>query len=156
MSKTWWSRVLLGTVLVAGVAACSNSPTDPPVVEQGITVSGLNFKFTGATLTTGSGALPTATAGFVAPVVSVNRAPTSTTPATISIGAAEPFQTVLVQPVGSSSYARVFLPAPTTLIQLSVVTAPTTGVVATSVTIAVANGTRTSAPSGLALVALGN
>lgn len=156
MNTFWRSCAVLGAVLVTGLAACSDAPTDAPVIDQGITVSGLNFKFSGATLTTGSGSLPTVSAGFVAPVVSVNRAPTSTSPATISIGAAEPFQTVLVQPVGSTSYARVFLPAPTTLIQLSVVTAPTTGVVATAVTIAVANGTRTSATSNLALQSLGN
>ena len=156
MMHTWRRLAVLGALMLSGATACSDEPTDPVVVETGVTVSGLKFTLTGATLTSVDAAIPTPTASFAAPTVSVNRAPSSSVPAVISVAAAEPFQTILVRPTGSTSHARIFLPAATSLIQISVVTTGTGGVVATSVTIAVGNGARTSATSNLALQALGN
>ena len=140
-------RWLAIPMLCAGVVSCSSSSNTEPVV-LGVTNAGLNFQLTGATLTVVSAALPTPDASFVAPVVTVDQVPTATSAATLSVSAAEPFQTVLVQPTGSTSYVRIFLPVATQLIAIRVLTDPTNSVsVASAATIAVASGTRTSKTS---------
>ncbi len=145
-------------MLVAlGVAGCSDGDaTDPAPVDPNVTVSGLKFSLSGAVLTSVSTALPTPDAAFTAPIVTINRAPTSTQPATISVSAAEPFTAVLIQPTGSTSYARVALPAQTSLIGVSVLTDPGGSFLATSVTVAVVSGTRTSKTTAVSLQNISN
>ena len=144
-------------LVLLGAAGCGTSDsTDPVPVDPSVTVSGLKFSLTGAVLTSVSAALPTPDAAFAAPIVTINRAPTSTQPATISVSAAEPFTAVLIQPTGSTSYARVALPAHTTLIGVSVVTDPTSSFLATSVTVSVVSGTRTSKTAAVSLQAISN
>jgi hypothetical protein len=90
-------------------------------------------------------------------VVTINRAPTATQAATISVSAAEPFQAILVQPTGSASYVRIFLPAQTTLIGVSVLANPTgSTTAATAASIAVVSGTRTSKPAAIAFQTVSN
>jgi hypothetical protein len=151
-------RALLGGVLLlVGGAGCKDDPEGPIVVDPGVTVGGLNFQLSGATITSVSGALPTADALLSPPVVRIDRSPSTTVPATITVSANEPFQTVLVQPNGSSSYVRIFLPAQTQLIGVSVQVQPNGATaVATAVAVAVGTTTRTSRSSALALVPLGN
>ncbi len=150
-------RILALPLFVLGAASCGSSSTDDPVVvDPGLTVGGLKFTLSGATLTAVSGTLPTPDASFAAPVVTVDRAPTATQSATISVSAAEPFTTVLIQPAGSASYLRVFLPAQTTLIGISVVTSPGTSAAATAVNIGVGLGARVSKTSALSLQAAAN
>ncbi len=156
MKSVWRKWLVLSTLLLSGVSGCGSGTTDPVVVDAGVTLAGLNFKFSGATLTTASGALPAPDAAFAAPVVSINMTPSITSPATLSVGAAEPFQTVLIQPAGSASYVRIFLPAQTTLISISVLSEATSSFVATAATIAVGNGTRVSRPSALSLIPVSN
>ena len=157
MTHSWQRALWLGAVLLSGAVGCKSDPADPVVTDPGVTESGLNFQLAGATLTSVSSTLPTADASFSAPVVRVDRSPTSTAPATISVSAAEPFQAVLVQPNGSSSYVRIFLPAPTQLIGVNVlIRAAGAPAVATAVTIAVVSGARTSRASVLSLQSLGN
>ncbi len=149
--------VLVTSALVLAATACTADPEEPVVIDPGVTVSGLNFQLAGATLTAVTNALPTPDAAFNAPVVRLDRSPTSSVPGTITVSAAEPFQTVLVQPNGSASYVRVFLPTQTQLIGISVLLW-TAGipVVATGVTIAVGNGARTSRTSVLSLLPISN
>jgi hypothetical protein len=151
-------RVLAVPLLVLGAAACGSSSTDDPVVvDPGLTVAGLKFTLAGATLTEVSAALPASDASFAAPIVTVDHAPTATQAATISVSAAEPFQTILVQPTGNASYVRIFLPAQTTLIGVTVLANPSgSASVATSITAAVANGARVSKTTALALQAISN
>lgn len=156
MTHSWRHALSAGALLLVG-AACSADPEEPIVTDPGITLSGLNFQLAGATLTAVASALPTPDASFSTPVVRIDRSPTSSVPATITVGAAEPFQTVLVQPNGATSYVRVFLPTPTQLIGISVqLRSAGVPVVTTGVTIAVASGTRTSRTSALSLLSLGN
>jgi hypothetical protein len=156
--KHTWRRILAMPLFVLGAAACGNSSTDDPVVvDPGLTVGGLKFTLSGATLTAVSAALPTADASFASPVVAVDRPPSVTQSATISVSAAEPFQTILIQPTGNASYVRIFLPAQTTLIGVTVIANPAAGsAAATSVTAAVANGARTSKTSALSLQVASN
>ena len=157
MTNAWRKWLVLGSVLLAGTTACGSDGPTTEVVPPGVDLSGLNFQLSGATITLVSGALPTADASFVAPIVSVDRAPTITLPATITVRAAEPFQTILLQPGGASSYVRILLPAQTNLIAVSVKTdATSSGVVATAATIAVGSGTRTSRASPLSFQTFGN
>jgi hypothetical protein len=153
-----WRRLIAISVLAVGGASCGSSDTvDPIVADPGLTVAGLKFTLAGATLTAVNASLPTADASFAAPVVAINRPPTSTQSATITVSAAEPFQTVLVQPGGSSSYVRVFLPAQTTLIGVTVIANPAGSTsVATAATIAVANGARASRTSALLFQPISN
>ena len=145
-------------LLVIGAVACGSSSTDDPVVvDPGLTVGGLKFTLSGATLTAVSAALPAPDASFASPVVAIDRAPGATQSATISVSAAEPFQTILIQPTGNASYVRIFLPAQTTLIGVTVIANAASGPsAATSVTAAVANGARTSKTTALSLQAASN
>ena len=145
-------------MLVAlGIAGCgAKDSTDPVPVDPNVTVSGLKFSLSGAVLTSVSASLPTPEAAFTAPIVTINRAPTSTQPATISVSAAEPFTAVLIQPTGSASYARVALPAQTTLIGVSALTDLTSSFLATSVTVSVVSGTRTSKTTAVSFQTVGN
>ncbi len=156
MMSTWRKWVALSAVVVSGATACGTATTDPVVVDAGVTLAGLNFKFAGATLTTAAGSLPAPDASFAAPVVNISQPPTISTPVTLSVGAAEPFQTVLIQPVGSASYVRIFLPAQTTLISISVLSDATSSFLATSAIISVGNGVRVSKPSTLSLQPISN
>lgn len=153
-----WRRLIAVSVLALGGVSCGNSDTaDPVIADPGLTVGGLKFTLSGATLTAVSAALPTSDASFAPPVVAVDRPPTATLSATITVSAAEPFQTVLVLPGGSSSYVRVFLPAQTTLIGITVLANPTgSASVSTAATIAVANGARTSRTSALMFQTISN
>ncbi|MBC7844276.1 MAG: hypothetical protein H7099_18335 [Gemmatimonadaceae bacterium] len=145
-------------LLLLGVVACGESDTtDPTPVDAGVTVSGLKFTLSGAVLTTVSTALPASDAAFAAPVVTINRPPTATVEATVSVSAAEPFTAVLVQPAGSASYLRINLPAQTTLIGISVLTNPSgSASVATAATVAVVSGTRTSRTSTVSFQSVSN
>ncbi len=151
-------RALLGGVfLLVGISGCKDDPKGPIVIDSGVTVAGLNFQLSGATLTSVSGALPTADALLSPPIVRIDRSPSATVRATITVSANEPFQTVLIQPNGSSSYVRIFLPAQTQLIGVSVQIQPNGApAVATAVAIAVGSTTRSSRTSALSLVPLGN
>lgn len=149
--------LVLVAVILSGAAGCGAGPKEPVVADPGVTVSGLNFQLSGATLTAVANTLPTADASFSTPLVRVDRSPTASIPATITVSAAEPFQTVLVQPNGSTSYVRIFLPAQTQLIGVSVLLRPVGApAVATAVTIAVGSGARTSRTSPLSLQSPGN
>lgn len=150
--------VAIPALVVIGAGACTaSSTTDPVPVDASLTVAGLKFSLTGATLTAVSATLPAADASFAAPIVTLNRTPTATLPATISVSAAEPFTAILVQPTGSASYARITLPAQTTLIGVSVLTDATgSGSVATGATIAVVSGTRTSKPASASFIVVSN
>jgi hypothetical protein len=157
MMHTWRGWIALPAMVLLGIAGCGTSDTtEITPVDTSLTVSGLKFSLTGATLTGVSATLPTADASFAAPVITINRAPTATQSATISVSAAEPFTAVLVQPTGSASYARINLPAQTTLIGVTVLTDATSSFIATAATIAVVSGTRTSKTSAVSLQAVGN
>ncbi len=149
-------RWLAIPLLCAGVVSCKSSANTDPVV-LGVTNGGLNFQLTGATLTVVSAALPTPDASFAAPVVTVDQVPTATTAATLSVSAAEPFQTVLVQPTGSTSYVRILLPVATQLIAIRIRTDPSGSVsVASAATVAVTSGTRASKTSIIRFQAIAN
>lgn len=150
--------IAVPALVIAGIGGCvGRDSTDPMPVDQGITVAGLKFTLSGAVLTSVAGALPTPDAAFTAPIVTINRAPTSTVEATVSVSAAEPFTAVLVQPAGSASYLRINLPAQTTLIGISVLTNPSgSASVATAATVAVVSGTRTSKTSAVSFQSIGN
>ncbi len=156
MTQARHRALVLGAFLLAGAAGCTDDAASPVVADLGVTESGLNFQLSGATLTLVANALPNADASFSLPVVRVDRSPTSTVPATITVSAAEPFQSVLIQPSGSSSYVRIFLPAQTQLIGVSVQVRAGAPAVATAVTIAVGVGTRISRTSLLSLQPSGN
>lgn len=149
-------RWLAIPMLCAAVVSCKSSGTTDPI-GAGVTNAGLNFQLAGATLTVVSAALPTPDASFVGPVVTVDQVPTATIAATLSVSAAEPFQTVLVQPTGSTSYVRIVLPVATQLIAIRILTDPIGSVsVASAATVAVASGTRTSKTSSIRFQAIAN
>jgi hypothetical protein len=139
---TRFFAVLSASAALTLLPACGES--DPAPVDPSVVVGGLRIELSGATLTAVSSALPTADNTFQAPTLTLDRTPTTTAAATIGVAAAEPFQAILVQPSGATSYVRVALPAPTQLIGLKVSYAAGATAIATAVTIAVASGSRTS------------
>ncbi|MDZ7632317.1 MAG: hypothetical protein U5K74_13460 [Gemmatimonadaceae bacterium] len=157
MMQAWRRLLVLGVMLMCGVSACgSDDPTDPVVAGPGVSVSGLTYELPGATITAVTGSLPAPTAAFAAPIVALSGRPSATTAATITVSAAEPFQTIFVQAQGTTSYARIFLPAQTTLVAVSVKTDLLSSFVATSLNIAVGSGARTSQASALPLQSFSN
>jgi hypothetical protein len=153
MTRTLRMRAAAAALLLLGVMACSNS--DDPVA-PGVAYNGLKLELSGATISSQSAPLPAADAAFAAPLLSVNRAPTTTSPATITVSAAEPFTQVLVLPGGGTTYARIALPAATQLVGINVTYQSGGAVVATGVTVAVVSGSRTSRTTTVSLQTLGN
>ena len=152
-------RTILTVLALAGSAAltaCSDNDSTGVTPSESASVGGLTFSLSGAAATSPADALPAATAGFVAPLVTVDGLPTATQSRTITIGASEPFTSVFVQPIGSGNHVRIALPSPTTLIGIRVVAQAVVSSVATSMSIAVANGSRTSSVSVLTIVPFGN
>ena len=146
---------LLALTLTGGVTGCTESTGNTQPVTPGGVIAGMTFTLRGATFTNITGALPTPDMSFAAPVLSKNRDPSSTVPATISIGAAEPFETVFIQPRGTDGYLRVTLPARTSLIGIAVgYNSPTTP--PGNLTISVGSGTRASRQASLALITISN
>jgi hypothetical protein len=153
LRRTPDSLALALVALVALVVAtgCKSDSTTEVTVAPG-TLGGWVFSLSGATIKPLFGVLPAATSGFAGPVVKLDRQPGATTSATISVGAAEPFNTIYVLPNGASQYLQVSLPATTTLIGLEMIGATGATTTATSLKIAVANGARTSTESTLLLL----
>lgn len=149
-----WRRMAVAAVMAATVAGCSSKDSTGPT--EAPNVGGLILSVTGATNTIVTGALPTADASFLPPVLSVNQPPSSTVPAAISVGAAEPFTTVMILPAGSTSYLRITLPAATQLISVKALTSATAASISSAVIIAVGNGTRSSRSAQLSLINLAN
>jgi hypothetical protein len=151
-------RVALAAALALGAASCGSSDdvTTPPPPTVSATAFGLVFSVTGTTSTVVDAALPAFDASFVAPVLSLNRRPTTAVSATISVAATEAFNAVLIQAPGAAQYVRVLLPAATTLIGVEVIGAAGASSVATSVNVAVVSGGRVSRVSPLSLQLLGN
>jgi len=155
--RTTLRRTLMLVVLaVAGSAAltaCSDDDGATGVVTtDAASLGGFTFSLTGATASIVAASFPAVTSGFAAPVVSADGTPSPTQARTITVSAAEPFTTVFLQPPGSASYVRVLLPAATTLIGIRVIGQQGATSVATSLSIAVGNGSRTSGASPLAFL----
>jgi hypothetical protein len=153
MTRTVQMRSSTTAVLLLGLMACSDTK-DP--VAPALAFNGLKFELSGANITSLSAPLPTADATFAPPVLAVNRAPSTTAPATVTVSAAEPFTQILVLPSGGSTYARITLPAATQLVGLSVTYEGGGAVVSTGITVAVVSGSRTSRSSSASLQTLGN
>ena len=143
---------MLAALVLAGCKE-STAPTPPTTPTQ---LAGLEFELTGTSPSVVSGALPAPDASFTAPLVSQNRAPAASSPATLTVGSAEDFNTVLIRPTGSSSYVRIPLPAQTRLIGISVRTVSGSVSIATSVSVAVAMNTRTSGAATHSFFPIGN
>lgn len=143
----------LAVVLLTAVggASCKSDSSTEVVVAPG-TLGGWVFSLPGATVKPLFGVLPAAASAFAAPVVKLDRQPGSTMSASISVAAAEPFTKILVQPNGSSQYIEVSLPAATSLIGLEIIGATGATTTATSLTIAVVSGARTSQAATLLLL----
>ncbi len=151
------SRVALVVVATSSLSACSGNGGGTGVnPDASASAGGLIFSLSGATATAVVAALPAATSGVAAPVVSVDGLPGVTQARTITVSATEPFTTVYVQPTGSASYVRVTLPSATTLIGIRVLADAQSSFVATSASVVVANGSRTSGASTLTFIRLGS
>ena len=147
--------LVLALTLTGAISGCSDSTGSTQVATPGGVIAGMTFTLRGATFTNVSGALPTSDIAFTAPVLSKNRDPSSTVPATISISAAEPFETVFIQPRGTDGYLRVTLPARTSLTGIDVgYNSPSTP--PGNLTISVGSGTRASRQTSLALITITN
>ena len=151
-------RMALVVTVALGAASCGSSDdgTTPPLPTVPATAFGLTFSITGTTSTVVEAALPAFEPSFVAPVLSLNRRPTTAVSATITVAAGEAFNAVLIQSPGATQYVRVTLPAATTLIGVQVIGATGASSVATAVNVAVVSGGRVSRVSPLSLQLLGN
>lgn len=145
----------LGLTLTVGINGCSESTGSTQPATSGGVIAGMTFTLRGATFTNVSSALPTSDMSFTAPVLSKNRDPSSTVPATISISAAEPFETVFIQPRGTDGYLRVTLPARTSLTGIDV-RYNSSNTPPGNLTISVGSGTRASRQTSLALITITN
>lgn len=147
------TRYLAMATLALGVFGCSGGGiADPPRVDPGITVGGLNFVVVGAGYSTATGALPAADPDVAAPVVTLSGPLEGSAPAQIVVSAAEPFQTVLLLPVGWTSYARVAMPGNTTLIGVTTKRSTTDSFAPARVQVAIVRGGKVSAPTFVTLL----
>jgi hypothetical protein len=151
-------RLTVLSALLLAAAGCGSSDDDSlaPAATIPATAQGLSFSVTNSVATLVDGSLPAPAASFTGPVTTLSQRPTTTTSATISVAALEPFNTVLILPGGATQYVRISLPSTTTLIAVNVIgvaNAPTT---ATALSVAVANGARVSQATPLPLLTLGN
>jgi len=146
-------RYLALAALAAGLGGCNGSGIgDPPPVDPGISVGGLNFVVVGAGYSMASGALPTADPSVAAPVVTFTGSLDGSVPAQLAVSAAEPFQTVLVLPTGAPAYARVAMPGNATLIGIATSRVSTSSFIAVQLQVAIVRGGRVSAPASIGLV----
>lgn len=136
---------------VSGLTSCKSDASTEVTASPG-TLAGWTFALTGATISALFGVPPVATNSFAAPVVSLSGQPVTTGSVTMSVAAAEPFTTIYVQPVGATQYLRVTLPTATTLIGIQILRVADAPSTATSLKIAVENGSRTSLSSTLFLL----
>ena len=151
------SRAALVLVASASVAACSDNDGGTGLNPgDSASAGGLVFSLSGATATAVTASLPAPTSGVAAPLVSVDGLPSTTQARTITVSAAEPFTVVYLQPSGSASYVRVTLPTATTLIGIRVTADALSSFIATSASVAVANGSRISVVSTLPFIRFGN
>ena len=147
----WRSLALVA--LAAGLGGCSGSGIgDPPLVDPGISVGGLNFVVVGAGYSTAAGALPGADPNVAAPVVSLTGSVNGSSGAQLAVGAAAPFQTVLLSPVGAPGYARVAMPGNTTLIGIATSRVSTSSFAAVQLQVVIVRGGRVSAPASISLM----
>ena len=146
-------RLLTMTVLVVtGLTGCGDSDVADPVQDPGVTAGGLNFVVAGAGYSTGAGALPVADATVAAPIVTITGTLSGLSSAQVIVGAAEPFQTVLLLPVGASSYARVAMPGNTTLIGITTTRDVLSSFLAQQLRVAIIRGGKVSPPTTISLL----
>ena len=145
----------LALTLTGGINGCSESTGSTPLSTPSGVIAGMTFTLRGASFTNVSGALPTSDMSFTAPVLSKNGDPSSMVPATISISAAEPFETLFIQPRGTDGYLRVTLPARTALTGIAV-GYNSSNTPPGNLTISVGSGTRASRQTSLALITITN
>ncbi|MCC7055578.1 MAG: hypothetical protein IT355_20070 [Gemmatimonadaceae bacterium] len=142
----------LAALLLAGGAGCGGSTiTDPPQADPGVTVGGLNFVVFGSGYSTGAGALPTPDPTVAPPVVTLTGSLVNFASAQLAVSAAEPFQTVLILPVGAPSYARVAMPGDATLIGITTKREVLSSFIAQQVLVAIVRGGKVSAPVTISL-----
>ena len=150
----WFSKRLLAmTVLaMASLAGCGGSDISEPVTDPGVDAGGLNFVVSGAGYSTASGALPTPDATLAPPTVSITGTLSALSSAQLNVGAAEPFQTVLLLPVGATSYARVAMPGSAQLIGITTKRNLLSSFVAVQLQVAIVRAGKVSPPTTVSLL----
>ena len=152
MRRSGTRGLAVAALLLATLAGCGRNEIAEPVVDQGVTVGGLSFAVLGAGYSTASGVLPAPDATVAAPVVTLTGSLSGFASARLDVSAAEPFQTVLLLPVGAPSYARVAMPGNASLIAITTTRVVVSSFVAQQLQVAIVRGGRVSAPVTISLL----
>jgi hypothetical protein len=152
MRRSGVRGLAVAALLMATFAGCGSNDISEPVVDPGVTAGGLNFTVLGAGYSTASGTLPAPAAAVAAPVVTLTGSLGGLATASLAVSAAEPFQTVLLLPVGAPAYARVVMPGNATLISIATTRVSTSSFIAQQLQVAIVRGGRVSAPVTISLL----
>lgn len=152
MRRSGIRGVAVAALLWATFAGCGRNNTSGPVDDPGVTVGGLKFTLRGAGYSSAPGAMPAPDATVAAPVVTLTGSLGGFSSASLAVSAAEPFQTVLLLPVGAPSYARVVMPGNATLISIATTRVVNSSFLAQQLQVAIVRGGRVSAPVTISLL----
>jgi len=153
MQRSGIRSLLTAALLTASLGGCGGKTiSDPTVADPGVSVGGLNFVVAGAGSWTATGALPAADPSVAAPVVMLTGSLVGFTAAQLTVSAAEPFQTVLLLPVGAPAYARVAMPGNASLIGIATTRISTSSFFTPQLQVAIVRGGKVSAPVTISLL----
>lgn len=152
MRRTTTRGLTVAALCMATFAGCGGTTIEEPVVDVGVTAGGLNFMVLGAGYSSASGALPAPDPTVSAPVVTLTGSLGGFAAAQLAVSATEPFQTVLLLPVGAPTYARVAMPGNATLIGITTMRVATSSFSAQQLQVAIVRGGKVSAPVTISLL----
>ena len=157
MQRSGMRSLITAALLTAALGGCGDSTiSDPKAADPGVSVGGLNFVVVGAGYSTATGALPAAASTVAAPIVTLTGSLGGFATAQLAVSAAEPFQTVLLLPVGAPAFARVALPGNATLSGISTTRISTSSFSTQQLQVAIVRGGRVSAPVTISLLTPAN
>lgn len=139
-------------LVLATFVGCGSDKTSAPVLDPGIVVGGLNFTVLGASYSTAASALPAPDPTVVAPVVTLTGSLGGFAAAQLAVSATEPFQAVLLLPVGAPTSARLTMAGSATITSITTTRVSTSSFFARQLQVAIVRGGRVSAPVTISLL----
>ena len=152
MQQSRTRGLALAALLFATLAGCSSDKSSAPVLDPGIAVGGLNFVVLGAGYATAAGALPAPDPTVVAPVVTLTGSLGGFASAQLAVSATEPFQAVLLLPVGAPTSARLTMAGNVTITSITTMRVSTSSFFARQLQVAIVRGGKVSAPVTISLL----
>ena len=152
MQRSGTRGLAVAALLLATLVGCGSDEISVPVLDPGISVGGLNFTVPGAGYATAASALPAPDPTVVAPVVTLTGSLGGFASAQLAVSATEPFQAVLLLPVGAPTSARLTMAGSATITSITTTRVSTSSFFARQLQVAIVRGGRVSAPVTISLL----